>query len=130
MQGPAMKSTVARACVRRAACGLLACVVLLAGCASQPDQARSLRPAVPELQLLDAGVLEIPRGCEPARGKVYRTSFTVQADGRVAAVVSDSGPGCVQDALRRWVATFRYRPVAEPLAATLDWLDVTAPRGS
>jgi len=125
-----MNSTVATANVRRAACGLLACVVLLAGCASQPDQAPSLRPPAPELQLLDAGMLEIPRGCEPARGKVYRTSFTVQVDGRVAAAVSDSGPGCVQDALRRWVATFRYRPVAEPLPATLDWLDVTAPRGS
>lgn len=124
-----MNSTLATAKARRAAGGLLACVVLLAGCASQPDQAPSLRPPVPELQLLEAGVLEIPRDCEPARGTVYRTSFTVQADGRVSAVVSDSGPGCVQDALRRWVATFRYRPLAEPLPATLDWLDVTARRG-
>jgi len=125
-----MYSTVATAKVRRAACGLLACVVLLAGCASQPDQAPSLRPPVRELQLLDAGMLEIPRGCEPAHGTVYRTSFTVQTDGRVTAVVSDSGPGCVQDALRRWVATFRYRPVAGALPATIDWLDVTARRGS
>ncbi len=125
-----MNAMVAMVNVRRAAGSLLACVALLAGCASQPDQAQSLRPPVPELQLLDAGVLEIPRGCEPARGKVYRTSFTVQLDGRVAAAVSDSGSGCVQDALRRWVATFRYRPVAEPLPATLDWLDVTARRGS
>jgi hypothetical protein len=125
-----MNPTIARAFVRRAAGGLLACVVLISGCASQTDRAPSMRLPAPELQLLDAGVLEIPRGCEPASGKVYRTSFTVQADGRVAAAVSNSGPGCVQDALRRWVATFRYRPVAEPLSATLDWLGVTATRGS
>ena len=125
-----MNSTVATTSVRSTAGGLLACAVLMAGCASQPEQASSPRPPVPELQLLDADVLEIPRGCEPAHGKVYRTSFTVQSDGRVVAAVSDSGPGCVQDALRRWVATFRYRPVAGPLPATLDWLDVTARRGS
>lgn len=125
-----MIALVAMSRVRRAAGGLLACVALIAGCASQPDRASSLHSPVPELELLDAGVLEIPRDCEPSRGKVYRTSFTVQADGRVATAVSDSGPGCVQDALRRWVATFRYRPVAEPLPATLDWLGVTARRGS
>jgi hypothetical protein len=124
-----MNAVVAMANVRRAAGGLLACVALISGCASQTDRASSLHPPLPELELLDAGVLEIPRGCEPARGKVYRTSFTVQADGRVAAAVSDSGPGCVQDALRRWVATFRYRPVDEPTATVLDWMGVTATRG-
>lgn len=125
-----MNSTVSTSQVWRTASGVLAGVALLAGCASQTAQSPSMPPPVLELQLLDAGILEIPRGCEPAHGKVYRTRFTVRADGGVAAIVSDSGPGCVQDALRRWVATFRYRPVAEPLPATLDWLDVPARRGS
>ena len=125
-----MNSTTSTPRVWRTASGVLAGVVLLAGCASQTAQAPAMRPPVLELQLLDAGTLEIPRGCEPAHGKVYRTRFTVEADGGVAAIVSDSGPGCVQDALRRWVATFRYRPVTAPLPATLDWLDVPARRGS
>jgi hypothetical protein len=35
----------------------------------------------------------------------------------------------VQDALRRWVSTFEYRPVTESTPATLDWMGVTARRG-
>jgi hypothetical protein len=81
------------------------------------------------LLLLEAGTLQIPPGCEPARGAVYRTAFVVQTDGRVDAVASESGSGCVQEAVRRWVATFQYRPVAAPTAAVLDWMEVTATRG-
>jgi len=103
----------------------LAAGLLLGGCAVP----RLASPPPPELQLLDAGVLEMPAGCEPARGVVYRTAFVVQPDGRVEAVASESGSGCVQEALRRFVATFRYRPVDEPTAAVLDWIGVTAARG-
>ena len=99
--------------------------LLLGGCVST----RSVTPPVPELQLLDAGTLAIPPGCEPAPGAVYRTAFVVQPDGQVAGVASESGPGCVQEALRQWVATFRYRPVDQPTAAVLDWMNVTAARG-
>lgn len=103
----------------------LAAGMLLGGCVST----RVTSPPAPELQLLEAGTLQIPPGCEAARGAVYRTAFVVQTDGRVEAVASESGSGCVQDALRQWVATFRYRPVAEPAAAVLDWMGVTAMRG-
>jgi hypothetical protein len=99
--------------------------LLLAGCVST----RPAIPPGPELQLLEAGTLEIPPGCEPAPGTVYRTAYVVQPDGRVAAVASESGSGCVQEALRQWVATFRYRPVDAPTTAVLDWLGVTAARG-
>ena len=99
--------------------------LLLAGCVSTP----AVSPPTPELQLLEAGTLEIPPGCEPAGGAVYRTAFVVQPDGRVGAVAAESGEGCVQEALRQWVATFRYRPVDAPTAAVLDWMNVTAARG-
>ena len=103
----------------------IAAGLLLAGCVSTPPAT----PPAPELQLLESGTLEIPPGCEPVRGVVYRTAFVVQPDGRVAAVTPESGSGCVQDALREWVATFRYRPVDAPTTAVLDWLGVTAARG-
>lgn len=104
---------------------VLAAGLLLAGCVSTP----AVSPPAPDLQLLEAGTLEIPPDCEPARGAVYRIAFLVQPDGRVDAVASESGSGCVQEALRQWVATFRYRPVAEPTAAVLDWMGVSAARG-
>lgn len=99
--------------------------LLIAGCVST----RVGSPPAPELQLLEAGTLEIPPGCEPAGGAVFRTTFVVQPDGRVGAVAAESGEGCVQEALRQWVSTFRYRPVDEPTTAVLDWMGVTAARG-
>ena len=102
-------------------------MVLFTGCAGAPGT----RPLPePELQLLSAGVLSLPDDCEPTDGKVYRTRYVVQADGRVAGATPESGAGCVQDALLRWVETFQYRPLAGPIPATLDWLAVTARRGS
>jgi hypothetical protein len=99
--------------------------LLLGGCVST----RVASPPAPALQLLEAGALQIPPGCEAAPGAVYRTAFVVQTDGRVDAVASESGSGCVQEALRQWVAAFRYRPVAAPTAAVLDWMGVSAVRG-
>ena len=99
---------------------------LVAGCAAPP--ARGPVPP-PDLELLGAGARELPSDCEPRGGEVYRMSFLVQPDGRPSAVVSESGHGCVQDALRRWVSTFEYRPVAETRPGTLDWMSVTARRG-
>jgi hypothetical protein len=101
-------------------------IALLAGCAAAPGT----KPSEPELQLLSAGVLLLPDDCEPAGGKVYRTRYVVQADGHVTEAMPESGAGCVQDALLRWVETFQYRPPAGPVPATLDWLAVTAQRGT
>jgi hypothetical protein len=109
----------------RPASVVVATGLLLAGCVSPPV----MSPPASELQLLAAGMLEIPPGCEPVRGAVYRTAYVVQPDGRVAAIASESGSGCVQEALRQWVATFRYRPVDEPTATVLDWMGVVAARG-
>lgn len=108
--------------------GLLAAATLLVlgGCASQP---RPPSPPSAPLQLLSAGPLDLPADCEPADGRVYRTNFVVETDGRVTGVRPDSGDGCVQEALRTWVSTFRYAPLDAAMPAVLDWLAVTASRG-
>ena len=85
-------------------------------------------PPVPELQLLGAAELAIPRGCEATAGAVYRTHFNVQPDGRVSDAASESGDGCVQRALRTWVTTFNYAPLHEATPVAFDWMLVTAAR--
>ncbi len=87
-------------------------------------------PPPAPLQLLSAGPLELPANCEPADGRVYRTQFVVETDGRVTAARSDSGEGCVQQALLDWVSSFRYAPLGTARPTVFDWLAVTASRGS
>lgn len=96
----------------------------LAGCVATAPR----MPPAP-LELLDAGAVVLPGDCAPRQGVVYRTAFVVQGDGRVAGIASQSGSGCVQQALEAWVATFRYRPVAEATPTVVDWMAVTATRG-
>ena len=107
----------------------LAVVVLLAlgGCASVAPPVGAPPPA--PLQLLSAGPLELPAECQAAHGKVYRMNFIVETDGRVTGARAESGDGCVQEALRSWVSSFRYAPVRAAMPAVLDWLEVTASRG-
>jgi hypothetical protein len=83
---------------------------------------------VPELQLLGAAELAIPRGCEATSGAVYRTHFNVKPDGRVSDAAAESGDGCVQQALRTWVTTFNYAPLHEAIPVAFDWMIVTAAR--
>ena len=106
----------------------LCVALLLGGCVSSTVQVSPAEPPAPTLQLLDTGPLEIPGGCEPARGAVYRTSFVVQPDGSVTDAASESGDGCVQSALQQWASTFVYRPASEPTATVVDWMCVTASR--
>lgn len=53
----------------------------------------------------------------------------VQPDGRVLEATSESGDGCVQQALREWVSSFRYASVPDAMPMVIDWLEVTASRG-
>ena len=87
-------------------------------------------PPAPELQLLGADELAMPRGCEATPGAVYRTHFKVQPDGRVSDAAAESGDGCVQQALRTWVTTFSYAPLREPMPVAFDWMVVTAARSN
>ncbi|MDH4166426.1 MAG: hypothetical protein OEV90_08445 [Gammaproteobacteria bacterium] len=98
---------------------------LLSGCVAP---ALAPAPPAPELQLLGAAELTIPRGCEATSGAVYRTHFNVQRDGRVSDAASESGDGCVQQALRTWVTTFSYAPLHEATPVAFDWMIVTAAR--
>jgi len=103
---------------------------ILVGCVSPETRAPTPAPGpVPALELLNTGTLQIPTGCEPVQGTVYRTSYVVQPGGRTATAVSESGDGCVQDALRHWVSTFQYRAIGAPASTVIDWMAVTAPRG-
>jgi hypothetical protein len=109
--------------VRMAAVALVVAGVL-AGCAITTPGA----PVAP-LELVSSGPVVLPANCVPGDGVVYRTSFVVQRDGRVADITAAPGAGCVQQALREWIATFQYRPVAEAIPAEVDWMAVTAVRG-
>lgn len=102
--------------------------LLVAGCASSTLRTPPAPPPAAALQLIDSGPLEIPNDCQARPGAMYRTSFVVQPDGRVADTASESGDGCVQTALRQWVSTFAYRPTSGPTPTVFDWMCVTASR--
>src|SRR5215218_6055046 len=99
-------------------------VVVLAGCVSPPLRV----PPVP-LELVTSGELALPAECVSVHGAAYRVSYVVQQDGRVSDVASQSGSGCIQEALRAWVSTFMYRPVDRPTQTAIDWIEVRAARG-
>jgi hypothetical protein len=114
--------TLHEASVRVAAVALIVAAAI-SGCAGTPGV-----PAAP-LDLVNSGSVVLPANCVPGAGVVYRTAFVVQRDGHVADIAPESGSGCVQQALRDWVATFQYRPVAEATSAVVDWMAVSAARG-
>lgn len=108
----------------RRSLALAVIVVTSAGCAA----VRPVPTSPPPVQLLDAAELTLPDNCAVAPGTVYRTLFEVEPDGRVRAPRSESGDGCVQQALRDWVTTFSYAPLAAPTSVAFDWMAVTASR--
>ena len=83
----------------------------------------------PAPRLASSGELELPGDCPPVPGMVYRKACTAKPDGHVTGTESTPGDGCVQDALGRWVSTYRYRPREAPVAQALDWMLVTASSG-
>jgi|SRR5688500_7604736 hypothetical protein len=98
--------------------------VLVAACQSSPSQQR----AEPELNLLQASALIVPKDCVAAGSFVV--SFTVATTGGTDAIRAPDAPSCVQDALITWVASFRYEPLARATPVTMEWMMVTAKRGS
>ena len=81
-----------------------------------------------ELKLLSTSPLIVPKDCF-ASGS-FLVAFTVATTGLTTAIRAPDAPGCVQDALIAWVASFRYEPPAKATPATLEWMMVTAKRGS
>ena len=99
---------------------LLAAVLLLAGCAGAPSQRPE--PPLPPLELQAADVLQIDADCRLTRGQVVRVDYAVRTDGQVETPRAAGGSECLGAGLERWVASFRYAPVPEPVAATLEWM--------
>lgn len=101
----------------------LAAFALLAGCSSTPE-----RTPEPDLKLLESSQLVVPRDCLASGSFVV--SYTVATTGHTAGIRAPDAPQCVQEALTAWVASFRYEPPVSATPAALEWMMVTANRGT
>ncbi len=112
--------------VRRAGIvALFSLLGLLAACQTTPPPARLPEP---QLQLLRSEPLTLSSGCD-ASGSFF-VSFTVATSGRTDDIHAPDAPPCVQEALTAWVASFEYAPPAQATPAAIEWLMVSAKRGS
>ena len=100
-----------------------AALTLLAGC-----QLTSPAPVPPSLQLMESQPLVLAPGCEPS-GSVS-VEFTVRMDGTTDRLKFSPAPECVREALSAWVSSFRYLPPAADVPTGVEWLIVSARRGS
>jgi hypothetical protein len=103
-----------------------AVLTLLAGCQVTPPASQA--PQAPALQLIDSQPLVLAPGCE-ARGSVF-VQFLVRTDGRTDALQMPPTTPCVRDALTAWVGSFRYAPIPAATPSGVEWVLVTARRGS
>ena len=106
---------------------LAACsyALALSACQTPPEERVAPEPA---LRLIQSAPLELADGCTVSGSFVIE--FTVDVQGRTTEIERPIGPPCVQDALIAWVATFRYTPPAVPIPGSVEWLLVTAQKGS
>ena len=102
----------------------LLALTLLAGCQLTPPAP----VAPPSLQLMESQPLVLAPGCD-ASGSV-RVEFVVRMDGSTDALQFSPAPDCVREALTAWVSSFRYLPPAADIPTGVEWLLVSAPRGS
>ena len=100
-----------------------AALTLLAGCQLTPPA-----PVPPSLQLMESQPLVLAPGCE-ASGSVS-VEFTVRMDGTPGGLKLSPAPECVREALTAWVSSFRYLPPAADIPTGVEWLLVSARRGS
>ena len=111
---------------------ILGALVLVAACEPLTRPAAPAAPP-PTTTLLDAGSLALPADCTVPAGQAYRVSYVVDVAGRAGKpdeISPPEAPACLREALRDWVATFRYAPVSQAERLTADWMLVTARRGS
>ncbi len=106
-----------------ARCLAVAALTLLAGCQLTPPA-----PVPPSLQLMESLPLVLAPGCE-ASGSVS-VEFTVRMDGTPDRLKLSPAPECVREALTAWVSSFRYLPPAADIPTGVEWLLVSARRGS
>jgi hypothetical protein len=100
-------------------------VAALAGCQVIPPAPQVTQPS---LQLMESEPLVLGPGCE-ADSSVF-VNFTVRMDGTTDAVNMSAAPPCVREALTAWVSSFRYLPPSSDVPTGVEWLLVSARRGS
>lgn len=101
----------------------LLALTLLAGCQLTPPA-----PVAPSLQLMESQPLVLAPGCD-ASGSVM-VEFIVRMDGSTDELKLSPAPECVREALTAWVSSFRYLPPAADIPTGVEWLMVSAHRGS
>lgn len=99
-------------------------LLALAGCQTTP----TAPPPAPSLQLVQAQPLVLAPDCQ-ASGSFF-VEFSVLSDGRTGRIQAPDGPTCVQQALTAWVSSFRYSPPGQVTAAGVEWMMVTASKGT
>ena len=97
----------------------------LAGCQVAPPVAEA---PTPQLLLLHSQPLVLADDCD-ANGSVF-VEFTVRADGRTDDLKLPPASECVRAALSEWISSFRYSPPADATPAGVEWMLVSARRGS
>lgn len=102
---------------------LIVGAMALAGCQTTPTSA----PAA-ALQLIQSQPLVLAPDCR-ASGSFF-VEFSVLSDGRTGRIQAPEGPTCVQQALTAWVNSFRYSPPGRDTPAGVEWMMVTAPKGT
>ena len=103
---------------------LLAAMIAAGGCQTTPTVA----PPAPALQLVESQPLALAADCD-ASGS-YFVAFTVLRDGRTGEIQAPQGPACVQQALTAWVSTFRYASPGQETPMGMEWMMVTARKGT
>lgn len=99
-------------------------LLALAGCQTTPTS-----PATaPALQLIQSQPLVLAPDCQ-ASGSFF-VEFSVLSDGRTGRIQAPNGPTCVQQALTAWVGSFRYSPPGRDTPAGVEWMMVTAQKGT
>jgi hypothetical protein len=106
-----------------ARCLALAALTFIAGCQLTPPA-----PVAPSLELMESQPFVLAPGCE-ASGSVS-IAFTVRMDGTTDDFNFSPAPDCVREALTAWVSSFRYLPPAADVPTEVEWLLVSARRGS
>ena len=98
-------------------------LLALAGCQTTP----TVPPPAP-LQLVQSQPLILAADCQ-ASGSFF-VEFSVLSDGRTGRIQAPEGPTCVQQALTAWVSSFKYSPPGRDTPAGVEWMMVTATKGT
>jgi hypothetical protein len=103
---------------------LLAGAIALSGCQTTPTRGSSKGT----IRILQSEPLKVPDNCAVTGS--YFVEFTVKSDGRTDDIKTSSGPPCIQEALAAWVSSFRYEAPGQEIPWGVEWMMVTAQKGS